>query len=114
MEFLFVSSFIISFIIVAILLFYFILCLRKDDEPSSKKPTQQVVLEYDSEGYNRQGYNEAGRNRQGKYNRFYNVKCYKTGLYSEEGFLDIRKNPIYLTNHATIEDRTFGSPKLKK
>lgn len=100
MEFLVVTSFIISFIIVAILLFYFILCLRKDDEPSSKKPKQQVVLEYDSEGYNRQGYNEAGRNRQGKYNRFYNVKCYKTGLYSEEGFLDIRKNPIYLTNHA--------------
>ena len=50
--------------------------------------------------YNRQGYNEVGRNRQGKYNRYYNVKCYKTGLYSDEGFLDIRKNPLYLTNHA--------------
>lgn len=28
------------------------------------------------------------------------MKCYKTDLYSEEGFLDIRKNPLYLTNHA--------------
>ena len=28
------------------------------------------------------------------------VKCYETDLYSEEGFLDVRKNPLYLTNHA--------------
>ena len=33
-------------------------------------------------------------------NRYYNVKCYTTDLYSEEGFLDIRRNPLYLTNHA--------------
>ena len=77
------------------------LCLiplfKRKPKPTPKKP---IISEYDSEGYNRQGYNEVGRNRQGKYNRYYNVKCYKTDLYSEEGFLDIRKNPLYLTNHA--------------
>lgn len=30
------------------------------------------------------------------------MKCYKTDLYSEEGFLDIRKNPLYLTDHAIM------------
>lgn len=85
-----------------ILLFIAIfLCLiplfKRKPKSTPKKPR---VSEYDSEGYNRQGYNDVGRNRQGKYNRYYNVKCYKTDLYSEEGFLDIRKNPLYLTNHA--------------
>ena len=85
-----------------ILLFIAIfLCLiplfKRKPKTTPKKPR---VSEYDSEGYNRQGYNDVGRNRQGKYNRYYNVKCYKTDLYSEEGFLDIRKNPLYLTNHA--------------
>ena len=85
-----------------ILLFIAIfLCLiplfKRKPKTTPKKPR---VSEYDSEGYNRQGYNEVGRNRQGKYNRYYNVKSYKTDLYSEEGFLDIRKNPLYLTNHA--------------
>ena len=73
--------------------------MRKPKAPD-KTEIPKRVSEYDSEGYNRQGYNEAGKNRQGKYNRYYNVKCYKTNLYSEEGFLDIRKNPLYLTNHA--------------
>jgi len=81
-----------------------ILCLlpllRKKSKRPPQKPEPQIILEYDSEGYNQQGYNEVGRNRQGKYNRYYNVKCYKTGLYSEEGFLNIRANPLYLTNHA--------------
>ena len=90
---------IIFIFIVAILLFFLPLLLRKP-KATPKKPTPKRVSEYDSEGYNRQGYNEVGRNRQGKYNRYYNVKCYKTGLYSDEGFLDIRKNPLYLTNHA--------------
>ena len=80
------------------------LCLlplfRSKSKGTTQKPKPKVVSEYDNEGYNRQGYNEVGRNRQGKYNRYYNVKCYKTGLYSEEGFLDIRSNPLYLTNHA--------------
>ncbi len=65
-----------------------------------KKTKPQIISKYDSEGYNTQGYNNVGRNRQGKYNRYYNVKRYQTELYSEEGFLDIRKNPLYLTNHA--------------
>jgi len=73
---------------------------KKDSQKPSKQTQPQTIQEYDDDGYNRQGYNEVGRNRQGKYNRFYNVKCYKNDLYSEEGFLDIRKNPIYLTNHA--------------
>ena len=90
---------IIFIFIVAILLCFLPLFLRKP-KATPKKPTPKRVSEYDSEGYNRQGYNEVGRNRQGKYNRYYNVKCYKTDLYSEEGFLDIRKNPLYLTNHA--------------
>ncbi len=90
---------IILLFVVAILLCFLPLFTRKP-KSTHKTPTSHVVSEYDSEGYNRQGYNEVGRNKQGKYNRFYNVKCYKTDLYSEEGFLDIRKNPLYLTNHA--------------
>ena len=92
----------ILFFIIAI--FAFCLLLFRPKKKVSRKPTKptppQHIQEYDEYGYNRQGYNEIGKNRQGKYNRFYNVKCYKTNLYSEEGFLDIRKNPIYLTNHA--------------
>ena len=85
--------------VVAIILCLFLLFKRKPKgTPQKTKP--QIISEYDSEGFNQQGYNEVGRNRQGKYNRYYNVKCYKTGLYSDEGFLDIRKNPLYLTNHA--------------
>ena len=90
---------IIFIFIVAIFLCFLPLFLRKP-KSTQKKPKPRPTSEYDSEGYNRQGYNEVGRNRQGKYNRYYNVKCYKTDLYSEEGFLDIRKNPLYLTNHA--------------
>ncbi len=78
---------------------FFLFFLQKPKAPP-KKPTLTRISEYDSEGYNKQGYNEVGRNRQGKYNRYYNVKCYMTDLYSEEGFLDIRRNPLYLTNHA--------------
>ena len=91
------------FIFIVVIFLCFVTFFRKKTKVTHKiqKPEKpQVVSEYDSEGYNRQGYNEAGRNRQGKYNRYYNVKCYKTDLYSEEGFLDIRKNPLYLTNHA--------------
>jgi len=84
---------------VAIIICLLLLLNRKPKE-TYQKPKTQIFSEYDSEGYNQQGYNEVGRNRQGKYNRYYNVKCYKTGLYSEEGFLDIRKNLLYLTNHA--------------
>ena len=85
--------------IVAIFLCLLLLLRRKPkDTPQKLKP--QIIPEYDSEGYNQQGYNEVGRNRQGKYNRYYNVKCYKTDLHSEEGFLDIHENPLYLTNHA--------------
>ena len=86
-------------LLLVIFLCFLPLLLRKP-KPTTKKPIPKRVSEYDSEGYNQQGYNEVGRNRQGKYNRYYNVKCYKTDLYSEEGFLDIRKNPLYLTNHA--------------
>ena len=86
-------------LLLVIFLCFLPLLLRKP-KSTTKKPILKRVSEYDSEGYNRQGYNEVGRNRQGKYNRYYNVKCYKTDLYSEEGFLDIRKNPLYLTNHA--------------
>lgn len=82
------------------IIFCILLLLLHKPESTLKKPKPNTISEYDSEGYNRQGYNDVGRNRQGKYNRFYNVKCYKTGLYSEEGFLDIRKNPLFLTNHA--------------
>lgn len=93
---------IILFIIVAVLFCILVLFRpkKKDTCKSPKTQKPQVVPEYDEEGYNRQGYNEIGRNRQGKYNRLYNVKCYRNGLYSEEGFLDIRINPLYLTNHA--------------
>ena len=86
-------------LLLVIFLCFLPLLLRKP-KSTTKKPIPKRVSEYDSEGYNQQGYNEVGRNRQGKYNRYYNVKCYKTDLYSEEGFLDIRKNPLYLTNHA--------------
>ena len=86
-------------LLLVIFLCFLPLLLRKP-KSTTKKPIPKRVSEYDSEGYNRQGYNEVGRNRQGKYNRYYNVKCYKTDLYSEEGFLDIRENPLYLTNHA--------------
>ncbi len=82
----------ILFFIIAI--FAFCLLLFRPKKKVSRKPTKpsppQHIQEYDEDGYNRQG----------KYNRFYNVKRYKTDLYSEEGFLDIRKNPIYLTSHA--------------
>ena len=88
-------------LIILIVAFFCVLpLLWKKTKSTPQKPKPQIVPEYDNEGYNRQGYNEFGRNRQGKYNRYYNVKCYKTNLYSEEGFLDIRKNPFYLTNHA--------------
>ena len=90
---------IIFIFIIAILLYFLPLFFRKP-KPAPQKPKPKPISEYDSEGYNRQGYNEVGRNRQGKYNRYYNVKCYKTALYSEEGFLDVRKHPLYLTNHA--------------
>lgn len=102
---------IIFIFIVAILLCFLPLFLRKP-KATPKKPTPKRVSEYDSEGYNRQGYNEVGRNRQGKYNRYYNVKCYKTDLYSEEGFLDIRKNPLYLTNHA--RERMYERMNIKE
>ena len=85
-----------------ILLFIAIfLCLiplfKRKPKTTPKKPR---VSEYDSEGYNRQGYNEVGRNRQGKYNRYYDVKCYKTGSYNEDGFLNMRIHPLYITPHA--------------
>lgn len=87
--------------VVAVALFLCLLPLfRKKSNAAPKKPQPPIIPEYDSEGYNQQGYNEVGRNRKGKYNRYYNVKCYRTDLYSEEGFLDIRKYPLYLTNHA--------------
>ena len=89
----------ILLLFIAIFLCLLPLFLRKP-KATPKKPIAKPISEYDSEGYNRQGYNEVGRNRQGKYNRYYNVKCYKTDLYSEEGFLDFRKNPFYITNHA--------------
>ena len=91
----------VEYLPIVLLFIAIFLCLiplfKRKKKTTPKKPR---VSEYDSEGYNRQGYNEVGRNRQGKYNRYYNVRCYKTDLYSEEGFLDIRKNPLYLTNHA--------------
>lgn len=100
---------IILLLIIVVLLCFLPILLRKPK--STKKPPEspksiskpivpKVISEYDSEGYNRQGYNEVGRNRQGKYNRYYDIKCYKSDLFSEEGFLDIRRNPLYLTNHA--------------
>ena len=88
----------LSIVLIAAILLCLLLLL-------SRKTKSLFAPEYDSEGYNRQGYNEVGRNRQGKYNRYYNVKCYKTDLYSEEGFLDIRKNPLYLTVHARTRMR---------
>ena len=65
-----------------------------------RRPEIQIDTEYDSEGYNRQGYNAAGKNRQGRYNRIYNIKCYRKSDHSEEGFLDIREHPLFLTDHA--------------
>ena len=97
--------------IVAIFL-YLLLLLRRKPKDAPPKPKPQIIPEYDSEGYNQQGYNEVGRNRQGKYNRYYNVKCYETDLYSEEGFLDIRKNPLYLTNHA--RERMYERMNIKE
>ena len=102
---------IILIFIIAIFLCFLPLFLRKS-KPTQQKPKPRPISEYDSEGYNRQGYNEVGRNRQGKYNRYYNVKCYKTDLYSEEGFLDIRKNPLYLTNHA--RERMYERMNIKE
>ena len=90
----------IILIFIVVIFLCFVTFFRKKTKVTHKIQKPQVVSEYDSEGYNRQGYNEVGRNRQGKYNRYYNVKCYKTDLYSKEGFLDIRRNPLYLTNHA--------------
>lgn len=90
---------IILIFIAATFLCFLSLFIRKPKR-TNQKPKPQIISEYDSEGYNRHGYNEVGRNRQGKYNRYYNIKCYKTNLYSDEGFLDIRGNPLYLTNHA--------------
>lgn len=91
----------VEYLLIILLFIAIFLCLIPLFKRKPKStPKKSRVSEYDSEGYNRQGYNEVGRNRQGKYNRYYNVKCYKTDLYSEEGFLDIRKNPLYLTNHA--------------
>ena len=87
-------------ILLFIVMIYFAFVRLFKRKSDTKGPEPQKISEYDSEGYNRQGYNEVGRNRQGKYNRYYNVKCYRSDLYSEEGFLDIRKNPFYLTNHA--------------
>ena len=87
-------------ILVGAIFLCLLLLLRRKPKGTPPKTKLQTISEYDSEGYNQQGYNEVGRNRQGKYNRYYNVKCYKTELYSAEGFLDIRKNPLYLTNHA--------------
>ena len=96
--------------IVAIFL-YLLLLLRRKPKDTPQKPKPQIIPEYDSEGYNQQGYNVVGKNRQGKYNRYYNIKCYKTDLYSEEGFLDIRENPLYLTNHA--RDRMYERMNIK-
>ena len=89
----------ILLLFIAIFLCLLPLLFRKP-KATPKRPITKPISEYDSEGYNRQVYKEVGRTRQGKYNRYYNVKCYKTDLYSEEGFLDIRKNPFYITNHA--------------
>ena len=88
------------YIPILLLLSIIFLCFLPLILPKPKNTPEKPTSEYDSEGYNRQGYNEVGKNRQGKYNRYYNVKCYKTDLYSEEGFLDIRENPLYLTHHA--------------
>ena len=100
----------LTLLLLVIFLCFLPLLLLKP-KSTTKKPIPKRVSEYDSEGYNRQGYNEVGRNRQGKYNRYYNVKCYKTNLYSEEGFLDIRKNPLYLTNHA--RERMYERMNIK-
>lgn len=87
-------------IIIAVLCFFPNTSKKSKSAPPEFKPKKLPY--YDNEGFNRQGYNDTGRNRQGKYNRFYNVRCYKTSLYSEEGFLDIRENPLYLTPHAAL------------
>lgn len=90
----------IILIFIVIIFLFFLVLFRRKQKVTNKPSEEQIVSEYDDEGYNRQGYNEVGRNRQGKYNRLYNVQCYQNELYSEEGFLDIRINPLYLTNHA--------------
>ncbi len=88
-------------IVFTVLIFLcFLPLLREKPKSTPQKLKLHVASEYDSDGYNQEGYNEVGRNRQGKYNRFYDVKCYKTDLYNKEGFLDIRKSPLYLTTHA--------------
>ena len=86
-------------VIILLVVILLSLLFRSAQKTPPERPAPHVPS-YDEEGYNPQGYNELGRNRQGKYNRYYNVKCYRHGLYSEEGFLDIRKHPLYLTNHA--------------
>ncbi len=93
-------EFLLILLIVIVALLSYLISLLGQKETGTHEPKPQVASEYDSEGYNQQGYNEVGRNRQGKYNRLFNVKCYRSERYSEEGFLDIRKNPLYLTNHA--------------
>ena len=88
-------------LVILIFIFLYLLLILLQKSKSTQKPSEpEVSGKYDSEGYNYQGYNENGKNRQGKYNRYYNVKCYKTDSYSEEGFLDIRESPLYLTDHA--------------
>ncbi len=87
-----------------------ILLPKQSEKVSPQKPKPKIIPEYDIEGYNAQGYNIVGRNRQGKYNRYYDVKCYKTELYSKEGFWDVRENRLYLTNHA--KDRIAERMKI--
>ena len=83
-------------ILLAVVVILILVLPGADEKP--KKP--KAADEYDSEGYNRQGYNAAGKNRQGRYNRIYNIKCYRKSDHSEEGFLDIREHPLFLTDHA--------------
>ena len=93
------------FLILIIIIIITVLLLSRflsKPKPSQQKPKPKPISEYDSEGYNEQGYNEVGKNRQGKYNRYYNVKCYKTDLYSEEGFLNVRNHQLYITKHAQM------------
>ena len=87
-------------IIAVFLVIYLIRLLLSESKGAYQTPKWQPFQEYDSEGYNRYGYNEVGRDRQGRYNRYYDVKRYKTNLYSEDGFLNIRQHPLFLTNHA--------------
>ncbi len=100
---------IILAVVVGIVIFC-ILLQNQSEKVSPPRPRPIIIPEYDSEGYNKQGYNIVGRNRQGKYNRYYDVKCYQTELYSKEGFLDVRENRLYLTNHA--KDRMAERMKI--